>query len=160
MGEIININSYRSNVKPVNTVGAYSGFAGRSLNAKIRYDSDKIIKANYAKEVREALLKQADMKSGIIVLPENSAGEEDFTEFLFLLDNELYPYIASGRFLDGGFFTDNGNLYGSESLTAEFIGLDFDELVVLSGRLIHTLGVPEVLIKDGKENRVFVIEKT
>lgn len=145
----------RITFEQVNTQGAYSGFSGRELMQSIGFNSDKLIKSVYDSERRKELINGSP-NTVTVVLPENSADAEQLCKAVEQFAIAQYKPYAVGNFLKSGFFSPKMQIYGEESLCAEIIDAELEDTAALLYELFKELSVSELMIKDGKENRVLL----
>ena len=164
----------------VNTKGAYSGFVGRTLESKIKYDKEKEIASSFLDE--GISYEPSDNEKGGIIVFSTEVNAKTLSSNAIVnwlkqkfetIKNNLYKNKkidaigqkhnlvgwTVGKYLSGRYTAKNGKAFGEDSLSLEIIGINFDTLISVAEDLCKEFGQEAVLVKDYSSNRVFFVEE-
>lgn len=164
----------------INTRGAYSGFIGRALESKIKYNKEKEIASSFLDE-GISYEPSDNEKGGIIVFSTEVNAKTLSSNAIINWAKQKFETIKNnfyknkkideigkkhnlvgwtvGKYLSGRYTAENGKSFGEDSLSLEIIGVDFDTLISVAEDLCKEFKQEAVLVKDYSSGRVFFVKE-
>lgn len=163
----------------INTKGAYSGFAGRTLLKNIKYSKEKEI-ASFFLDEGIYFEPDANQKGGIIIFS-TEVNAQNISSNAFInaikqrfatLKNNLnknkkinaidkkYDLLGwtVGKYLSGRYTSKYGKVFNENSLSLEIVGVDIDTLISIAEDICKEFNQWLVLVKDYSSNRIFSVQ--
>lgn len=71
--------------------------------------------------------------------------------------NDIYAWTI-GKFLNGRYKADNGQIFDENSISVELLGVDTNTLVKFAEELCRTFKQESVLVKDYANNKIYFVD--